>query len=783
MNFKNIYIHLLRNNNHHNYLATNSNLVSIPKREDFNDETSQRKIDELKDYFMNILLSNNFLTSSCLHDIKIQNEINMYLELLMNLSFNEEREILTEEEKKARSLIIYDKLKMYLKELALLEDETKYRIIALKELQKELLRKVKILHITNRKNCIKDEIDNLLGIILVLNNQKYAIYNKVNACQIEFKTIVGSDYEKNLSIIAYLKKTYKKLSEYARLLNVNINNINFNYIVNNIAYLEKSFEIYSYTHANDINDIRKTLKLYTEFVNAYWNSNRRIEEFTDEDLKILETKIRLFDEFAKNLITDEDLYNLYKLKFDFITKDIYFKNDKPLFLSVNDEERDYTEYSFYGQIIMEMIEDLILDKNKMLTFQFDIKNSNFWNAFKALLNPNVDNIQDGVYDANQILADNLVLGFLIAAHRFDLPNFFQKRKIKITSSNEFIVSRPLISNILYEYADFELQEEIPLETFIMVFNSIKDSKYTDAIFFERLLELLGMTVFDYFKSYSIRDLADLYPMIAEQAKKYVPYYTEQNRYCLPNGITIIKRRQSSDINNTPQSIIIKYLINLGQNKCIYTPLTLKKIDTNAFSGVSIEKLVLNEGCEELYVDTELEPNYVKCIVIPSTLKVKKYDDLDRVKKEKSRETVFGFDLYNINEIHFTYFKESIILNVKSNLKELFSNIIVVEEINNKKVFRCPIKKICLWPGCYNYGSLNCIEINIKHINDILTRLYGTKLYTQALNYYESNDIGNKTYNWKDILINLIVDKFIHIVEKKAEFILCNKNIKVIEKKM
>ena len=41
LNLKNIYIRLFKSSSHYNSLATNANLVSMPKRADFNDKTSQ----------------------------------------------------------------------------------------------------------------------------------------------------------------------------------------------------------------------------------------------------------------------------------------------------------------------------------------------------------------------------------------------------------------------------------------------------------------------------------------------------------------------------------------------------------------------------------------------------------------------------------------------------------------------------------------------------------------------------------------------------------------------
>ena len=414
MNFLMNLFKKIKNINTAHEVAAFNNLVAIPKREDFIDDISNIKINNYKEFLRSILMQDKTITSKLLHFIDFQKEIDMNLELLMNISFNFEKEILSDEEKRVRSLIIYAKLKLYLDKIVELEKEIKYNYIALEELKKELLKNTKIKYLINRRNTISEEENNLLGILCTLMNQKYAIYHKVEACSLEFKTInfKEGDIKSN-----YLESRYQKLMEYANILHIK-DFYNFEDIVIKIAYLERELEIYAYNHKDDIDVMRTILEEY------YLHNN-----FSDNDLKEIETKYRVLDEFERDIVTMEDLYSLYKLKFDYLVKDIYIQ-DGSKFLGIDDERRDFIEYSIYGTIVMEMIEDLLMDKNQNLTNQFDTKKEGFWKLFKELLSTNNTKMYNSTYDVNAILTNNLILAFLVATYHNKLFNFFHNFIIK-----------------------------------------------------------------------------------------------------------------------------------------------------------------------------------------------------------------------------------------------------------------------------------------------------------------------------------------------------------------
>ena len=172
----------------------------------------------------------------------------------------------------------------------------------------------------------------------------------------------------------------------------------------------------------------------------------------------------------------------------------------------------------------------------------------------------------------------------------------------------------------------------------------------------------------------------------------------------------------------------------------------------------IQGLILNEGLEKLYVDTNSNLVVTYKLCIPSTLEVKESKPLSQ---EREKKSFFGFNSEFLDELNFTNFKESIILNDKKYLKAIFSKIIFIEYF-----FRTNIKRIILWDGDYNAPkSITCIIKNdeIKKIIDDVAAKH-PKIYRNALKYgYE-----------KEFFISLIVDRFISVVYKKSGFTLCEK---------
>ena len=790
MNFGSFFKNKFKKNKNYNYsMATFGALVKTPKRDDYSDEVSNLKIDEFKDDFHNILLHDITLTSNHLHDDNIQNELNMNLDLLMKVSFDTDSDIITQEEKRARNLIIYAKLELYLKRIVELENEIKFRIIALDELYKDLLRFVKIRYIINRRSCIKEEINNLLGILCILMNQKYAIYNKVNACTLEYKTFAVNDNDSGEIKTKYFDTKYRKLMGYASTLltDKEINDVNnYNEIVNKIAVLERYFEIYTYVNGKDIDNLREKLKEYTSLlkdIKLELEHGSKTKQFNPYDLKILEIIFRVFDEFGSNIVSMEDLYNLYKLKFDYTVIDIYENHDNPLFLGIDDERRDFTEYAIYGQIVMEMIEDLVTNKWLKLKKQFDIKGEDFWLKFNAMLNPSSSTITDSVYDANDVLAHNLSLAFLLAAYNFDLDNFFHKYKIDTPDYMKKFMEDVFHTNDSDIHNNIQFEDRIPLETFIITFNALQKMNFVKPGL-PRPKNLADYETLEYFQKYILITLADLYPLILDDAKEYVRD-RQYGRYYVPHGVTSLLRvqRHEYELVVPAQGVIIDALLHPGRRKDIYTPQSLREINTSALDNIEMNGLVLNEGLERFIIDKESEPIKTKKLVISSTVRFEEYDDVIKYawdlpkSKDAKKKELFGFNAYWLKEIHFTNFRNSIMLKDRDFMKEILFKYIQGEtrdSLENKYFFKCDLWRIVIWE--YGYNTIRYLfSITGNDIEQIIKKMarshYG--IYVKAV----KNDYA------KSLMADLVLEKILSMIYDETGVMLCSDtNTKKLVKK-
>ena len=733
MNLKELFKKLFNNDKNYVYsLASYGDLLEIPKREDYNgDLISNAKIDEYKKIFENILYNTNTLTSNYLHNKDFQSEININLDLLMRLSFNIENELYTEDEKNINSLITYAKLQLYLEKIIKLEKEIKYSFIALNELKKELLKRFRILHINNRKNAINDELNNLAGILCVLNNQKYAIYNKVEALSIEYKTNYKSNND-NVEESKYLRDKYNKLLKYASiLLDENyIDEINqYDSLIIKVAALERLLEVYVYHHKNDIDLYKKELTNYKYRIHRNSLIHKK-PGITEEEFKELELKMRVFYEFGDNDITKEDITDLYETKFKYRTIDIYYKEETP-FVDVKDDKRDFIEYSVYSKIIMNMIEALVRNKNnimsnKIMSSQFKTIDKDFWNKFIELFDDN-----SGVYNTDDyILSNPLVLSFLLAIYNKNLYSFFSTRKIK---TGDYLNT---LGNKKDNY--FLLEKEIPLDTYCILMNiidSIPDININDFLkslsYFEDMLS--NITLFPYFYSLILRDVI-------------VPNRDiNEKNYRLPNGIVKLAKNDLSSNPKDDNAKIINKMVSGGSGYNIITPNSLEYFDSSIFSNMVINKLLLNEGLTKINVNSFSIKT--KEIVIPSTLDV---------------FPLYVIDFDYLDKMIFSNINESKTFNNRDFIKSLLKKIVYIEEDSGKRNFKSRIKIVYYFES--ELGVPYEKNINIEKLIKDLYKENAT-LVKQALKKNEETLL--------DLFYDLLTNKFISNVYKFTGYKMCS----------
>ena len=537
-------------------IATYGNLASIPSRSELNNDS---EIDRIKEIYEYILKQDKTITSNELHLKEFQEDITMNLKLLMRISlYNDNLEL--DDEKIIKNLITCGKLKLYLQNIVNTEKEIKYSLVALKELEKK---NTKIKYFLNRRSSIKEEINNLLGILCNLNNQKNAIFHKVNACFAEYKTNINKVVKKD----QYLEKRYKKLREYVSLLGIEDDSLNYDNIYLKIGALERSLEIYTYQNQSLVLKMRNKLN----------------DNISENELTKLESLFRIFLEFGYDIITDDDIDKLYRIKFNCKVRNIYTTKRNP-FLKLDDDDRDFLEYFEYGQCISEIIEDIITDKDGIVSKQFNTHDKNFWDSFKSFMSYN-----NSYYDCNYILENRIVLAFILSIHNSDAKSFFE---------NYLVNTKKCLKG--YDRNIFDLEEMVPIKTIFEIFDSKVlfnlASYFDEEIFIDNNFKIIWLN--------------NLYNLTNNNSMDKEAYY-------IPEGIAVLARTNLNLDHKTNE--LISSFFNRKKCKIIYTPRSLKKLSVETFDELFIKKLILNEGLEEFTRSPCSSCLSAKEIIIPTTL--------------------------------------------------------------------------------------------------------------------------------------------------------------------
>lgn len=739
MNIKNILKKLFKNYNCNVGISNPyNNLVNVPQRKDFKDESSQAEIDKYKVIILDALVKEQTITSSYLHFNDFQTEIDMNLNLLMRICFEEEWDVLSAHEKKAKSIIAYAKLKIYLDKILELERKIKYNYIALEEVKKDLFNVLTIKHFRNKRQAISFEATNLLGILCELSNQKYAILHKINACTNEFKSYIDN----SIDMQTYLKKQYKRLSEYVQYLLPNIipdiENKTPDIIIKT-AVLERKLEIYAYKNSREIEVIRNSFYDLKEQLIRLRASNKRSMTF-ENILYTTEIKLRVLYEFGRNIVTDEDLETFYTIKFKYNIIGLYATSEST-FLKLGDENRDFLEYSIYEKIVMDLLEKLLTNKGNILEWNFNKIDKDFWTAFNSFAHYN----ENKFYDVDFILTNKYVLLFLIDIWEDNLYYYFHNQKIKTP-----LYIKEMTSNF------FDVEESLPLATIFelihIFYEKIPDGK-------KRLID--KNSFISDFQLSPINDLYTLYWKLKDEFRES----QKKGIYYMPQGITklsvynfesteaLYKQKQKEQIWDNETEYLVTNLLKKGKHKIVYFPESLIEIDVSLFSKIMFEGLFFNEGLKtisehlkeeyhKIEINLGLRTPFIttKKIVIPSSL-------------EKFPWTEINYNL--IDELIFKNGLDSICLNNFSVLNAFVRALITFDR--NKKMIIPKIKefsvsydKLCLKEKINLEAIFEKAYIKNTQMADLLfekmTAVAPIKNYSDLLNKY-SKTITEELYGY------------------------------------
>lgn len=542
-------------------------------------ELRDNELEMLEEYKKSIQdkLNSKVLFSGDLDIDYFKQEMDMYIELVVNLFLKEDSvfDNIDNYSEKLNLIVKAKKKDLYLQNILDIIETIEIRIIALEE----ILNEISIFN-TIKRRAVSNKLDELLVLANVFQTQGEAIFIDANA-NIRMADTLEEDTSLVRSKLVMLEEMFRVM-----LPNkvVHYNSESSPSDIDKIARIERELEIRVYKHKDIIKYIEEGLESY-----SYNGSNGTLKDFRE-----LELRVRVFSDYGRDLVSDELIKKLYRIKFGIITKDLIHDYSEMRFKNLN-----YVELEQYKEIIFEKISNILTGKNQVLS---NLLGSEYGVYVKLIVNVLKDGEKE--YDWYKILSSKFLLSFLISLEsEKGILEFFRFTKDKKEKYGPF-----------FDNEVFSLESEITLESIFEV-SSIENS------------------------------LSKLYE------KLFVPIrekYDYPNVYHMPEGIVSI------DCTKSKTSDLLEKIRSLSEGKIVYTPLTLKRVNGDIFGGHQFALLKLNEGLEELFNFPAEDYKGMRNMYVPSTLE--KVSEL-RWKRSKINETsLLTFYYYTYPVTKFTYSK-------------------------------------------------------------------------------------------------------------------------------
>ena len=533
-------------------------LIQIPGRDYFKEQDKLDLIDKYKERYLRSFNSNNIINSIDLSDN--QEEIVMYIDLLLKIVLNHNNEIYSEiKMSKLDNEVNMYKLRLYLNRMEVLEKLNIAMLIALKELEegKRVPRK--------SRNALRAKIDSLTYNLAIFIGQKRAINTEIDTylsnISISDDNISAEDRLKELIDIASI---YIKIDDILKMdVKTEVK----------IATIENRMEIFCYKNKNLKEEILKEQENISNIVysNDYYNR----EEILNQ-LNILQKKYEILLKYGYKTVTNEELYKFYELKFHVLTLDALGINYDAL--EAGREEIYSTNYTYtnreaetYKNILQKKIEEIITGRNLIFWNQYhdsSFLSSNWSRAIEAFEKYLKDD--NSYYDFDKILYDINRLSLILAFDTKDgLDKFFNKK----------IISNYYHPNLLEdEDSVIYYGKYVPLSTLLTVSNPKKIN----------------------------RGLYDLFHLRKNNKEK--------DKYSLPEGIISI------DASNKTFGYYAKKVRKEVNGKVVYLPSTLEEITGDLFKDTEVKDIVLNDGIESVSAGALMSrSDNIKSFRIPASL--------------------------------------------------------------------------------------------------------------------------------------------------------------------
>ena len=710
MGIRSMITKLFKKDNSKTAIINLDEVIKLPNRCDINDESLLSKIDKCKDEYTELLKIKGYILPNLLSSKQLRDEINMNIDLIVKQYFTDE-ELPND---KVTLITKYLKLKLYLVKLDKLGNEVLTRLIALKEIKDE-----KIIISNNKRHRISYEINSLLIIMNMFSSQRNALEKESN---IYHDKILS--YDNGLSLNKDdMTAVNEKLSDVIELVNFahpEINTSEYNGLSGLVA-LERLLEIFAYQNKELIPEYKNIINQRNNNSFVVLSAEDTLEYNSEiKFFKNLELQYRIFYEYGRNIITDDDLLELYRLKFRFLTRK-FNVNDYNIELLT--ERTTDMEYMCYKTLVEELIEKIVSDKDKKIKEMFGENTRTAISYMKKVLKNGTN-----MFDPDKILNDKLLFMSLLAfCNPFTMyQNFFTN--FVINPEVEYPKLFPsYMKNLTYLHNElFVWNGLIPLDTLFKIDN---------------INYLIGYHCIDNYSNlgkYSFMDkiiyLKKLYRLINYPKNDFIKEYQLYNNYSmdsiivktfyLPEGIKEIFYPSEKEVR------FLKKLMSNAEGANVCFPKSLTKLyNGDIFENVPVNSITLNEGLEELNLSI-FKNQKMKKITIPSTVK---------------GINIVGPDFSlpgNIVELEFQNFKESQLLNNRIALEKLLNYCITLTKLGS---------------AFFNITKIYLIDEN-------------NKSYSMDLKSIES-EVNRIDYCTSQETLNIVIEKFKEQVYKQTGYML------------
>ena len=712
MGFKSIFKKIFFNSKKANEtkIANLNDFIYIPTRQVLKDKPSDLiLLDSYKKEYNQILASKRIIISIELELDNLRNNSEMYTELLLNLINGEDLTISFDNvsyysagTKRINCMSKMLKLKSYLHELEELYIKTELRIIALQEILNE-----KIFLSSLKKNCIKEEINNLISTILAIKNRTVAVKLEIERYLYNYSELNNIEFAFDEDTQVVIDKKCNELKAMISLLmpqkykdfEKNENNIV------NLVFMEKCLEEYIYNHKTDADNLKEIIK---DNILAIEKKSKIYD--VDSCLKDLELKLKAFSLYGHNLITDDDIKDFYTIKFTYLTNNI-------ITILNFDFTKDtcHFEIECYTDIISKKISDILTGKNRYWN-EFFSNNSKVTKKFISFLKSGHDNL-----DYWNILTSPDLIGLVVA---FDKENGLREYFKNIYKpKNDF-------PQINFHENVYQHIKRIPIGAEKIPYFRTKIETFRKKLFeFSDILSLETIFRMAYYNGEDIQDsLYILFKTMISQME------SKESTFKLPDGL--ININISEEDMSEEDMKIIEIFKNLATNKNFATSSSIVEINGPLLKNVSLNNVFLNEGLKKITQET-FSGLTAKTIHIPKSL----------IKIDESvflKARIYELSFNDLINLELNNFNRSVFFNI-------IPNFFFATEIGSKKYYKVPdyIKEKQI---LYSEGKYSAFADPELHARDTVYQDYEFKLKNCSRITIENSGVAPITLTSDDIRI-------------------------------